>query len=536
MKTYFTLVSFIIAFPILLFAQTIAPKIEWYKIYDGPGNGVDLTNDITMDKTNNIYLAGRSAGRDSSQDLLILKYSPTGDSLLDLRYMGAPHSWDEADWIAIDSASNIYVVGQSTFEQNSPYAIFHKYSANGALLWTRDFHDNINMNSEGVQVVLNSKAEPIIGYNQTAAKIGKYSTSGDSLWTVSIYDDTSSYQVNYLTTDKDDNIYAALLQSFWAGGDMPDTRVILLKITESGVPLWRKQFAESRAKKIVFDKEANLVLLLSDTKIIKCDSQGDTLWTREYSEAGDIVITTDLVVDSNNDIVFTGYGLGNDSWDYFTQKLSSAGKDVWARTFNSDEHFDDYAYSVGLDKGNNLYVTGGSHTSGLSGLCYTLKYSSAGELQWQIKFDAPRSNYETGKKIFVDDSNNVYVGGEVADTLNGWNFLALKIKQEMSTGIEKENDNIPTAFSLSQNFPNPFNPSTAIRIGVPKRSHIRIALINILGQNIATLMNEERDVGYYDIHWQATVASGVYFYRMEATDLHNPNDRFVATKKMLIVK
>jgi hypothetical protein len=530
MKQYSVLLFFAFIVPILVFAQTNTPKIEWYKIYDGPGHGVDLTNDIVMDQSNNIYLAGRSAGRDSSQDLLILKYSFTGDSLLELRYLSALHSWDEADWIAVDSESNIYVVGQSTFEQTSPYAIFHKYSADGALLWARDFHDNININSEGVQVVLNSKGEPIIGYNQTAAKIAKYSTSGDSLWTVPIQDDTSSYQVQYIAIDKDDNIYAALLQSFWAGGDLPVTKVVLLKITQSGVPLWRRQFAETKAKKIVFDKETNPILLLSDTIIMKCDLEGDTLWTRQYPEVGDIVITTDLVIDSNDNIVFTGYGLGSDSWDYFTQKLSSAGKDVWTSVFNSDEHLDDYAFSVALDKSDNIYVTGGSHNSGPSGLCYTLKYSSAGDLQWQMKFDAPRSNYETGKSIFVDDSDNVYVGGEVADTANGWNFLALKIRQDVSAGIEEVKNNMPTAFTLSQNYPNPCNPSTVISYQLPTNTLVTLKVYDELGRIVRTLVEERQAAGTHSVTFNASnLSSGVYFYRLTA-------GIFVQTKKLMLLR
>ena len=530
MKKYFVLLFYALIVPILVFAQTNTPKIEWYKIYDGPGHGIDLPNDIVMDQSNNIYLAGRSAGRDSSQDLLILKYSPPGDSLLELRYLSALHSWDEADWIAVDSESNIYAVGLSTFEQNTPYAIFHKYSANGALLWARDFHDNININSEGVQVVLNSKGEPIIGYNQTAAKIGKYSTAGDSLWTLPIQDDTSSYQVQYIAIDKNDNIYAAILQSFWAGGDLPATKVVLLKITEAGVPLWRMQFGETKTKKIVFDKETNLVLLLSDTKIMKCDSAGDTLWTREYPEVGDIVITTDLVIDSNDDIVFTGYGMGDDSWDYFTQKLSSAGKDVWTRVFNSDEHLDDYAYSVGLDKDDNIYVTGGSHNSGPSGLCYTLKYSSAGDLQWQMKFEAPHSNYETGKNIFVDDSDNVYVGGEVADTLNGWNFLAMKIRQDVSAGIKRVKNTTPTAFTLSQNYPNPFNPTTVISYQLPVNTLVTLKAYDELGRLVRTLIDERQTAGTHSVMFNASnLPSGVYFYRLAAGS-------FVQTKKVMLIK
>ncbi|MFA6440456.1 MAG: T9SS type A sorting domain-containing protein [Bacteriovoracaceae bacterium] len=536
MKQYLLLSIIILALPIMLFSQTITPKIDWYKVYDGPGKGVDLTNDIKIDESQNIYLVGRSAGPDSSQDLLILKYSKNGDSTLGLRYISAPHSWDEANSIAIDSKSDIYVVGGATFGQNTFYALFHKYSINGELIWAKNFNSDLNINSTGVQVVLNSKEDAIIGYNRSSAKIGKYSSLGDSLWTVSIYDDTSFYEVNYLAVDKNDNIYAAITQKYWNGGDLPETKIVLVKINNTGEVLWRKQFKGNDVRKTMFDNEDNFILMTTEALIVKINSLGDTLWTRQYPEIGNIVITTDLVVDSNNDIVFTGYGLGDNSWDYFTQKMSSTGQEKWVCTFNSDENLNDFASSLTIDKENNIFVTGGTHNSISVGYCYTVKYSTTGEFKWALKFDAPHSKFENGNKIFVDDSSNIYIGGEVADSINGWNFLALKIKQENSTGIISVDKNIPSNYSLSQNYPNPFNPSTTIRFSVPKQSHIRIEVVNTVGQHIATVINETRDAGNYEVSWQANISSGMYFYRIEAIDIHNPNNNFVETKKMILLR
>jgi hypothetical protein len=487
-------------FPILTFSQTIIPKLDWYKIYDGPGNSVDLTNDIKMDINKNIYLSGRSVGLDGA-DLLILKYSEFGDSLLELKFDSAPQSWDEAFSIAIDSDFNIYVIGSSTFEQNTFYAIFHKYSLNGELLWAKNFNQDINVNSEGVQVVLNSKEEAIIGYNRISAKIGKYSSAGDSLWTISIEDDTSSYQVNYITTDKNDNIYASILQLYWDGGDLPATKVLILKISDSGEILWVKIFDSNGGRKIILDKDENPILLAADTKIIKFNPIGDTLWTKEYPYVGDIIITTNLIVDSKNNILFTGYGLGNDSWDYFTYKLTSSGEELWTRIFNSDEQLNDYAYGLAIDKDDNIYVTGGTHNSISVGYCYTIKYSSEGELKWKHKFDAPHSKFENGNEIFVDDSNNVFVGGDVADSINGWNFLAFKIKQDFTTGIE-----------------NTDNPNTKINFSIPESDNIKIEIYDILGRFISELFHGYITAGNHSKDFNTSnLSSGIYYYRLSTS-------------------
>jgi hypothetical protein len=73
----------------------------------------------------------------------------------------------------------------------------------------------------------------------------------------------------------------------------------------------------------------------------------------------------------------------------------------------------------------------------------------------------------------------------------------------------------PTTFSLLQNFPNPFNPSTTIQFTLPKSGHVELKIYNMLGQEVATLVNEQRVAGTYSAQWNAnSVASGVYFYRL----------------------
>jgi hypothetical protein len=75
----------------------------------------------------------------------------------------------------------------------------------------------------------------------------------------------------------------------------------------------------------------------------------------------------------------------------------------------------------------------------------------------------------------------------------------------------------PTEFSLGQNFPNPFNPSTIIQYTLPHRAHVTLTVYNTLGQQIATLVNSDIDAGYHELQFNATsLASGVYFYRMQA--------------------
>jgi hypothetical protein len=89
---------------------------------------------------------------------------------------------------------------------------------------------------------------------------------------------------------------------------------------------------------------------------------------------------------------------------------------------------------------------------------------------------------------------------------------------------------MPAAFRLEQNFPNPFNPTTAIRFALPQASHVIVAVVDRLGLRVATLVDGELDAGLHTVQFDGTgLASGVYFYRMRAGS-------FTDTKKLLLIR
>ena len=98
------------------------------------------------------------------------------------------------------------------------------------------------------------------------------------------------------------------------------------------------------------------------------------------------------------------------------------------------------------------------------------------------------------------------------------------------TDVKKENNQTPTAFTLSQNYPNPFNPSTIIKYSIPKSGIVTLKVYNMLGQEVATLVNQMQKSGNYIVNFNANkLASGVYMYRIQSGD-------FTLTKKMELLK
>jgi hypothetical protein len=85
-------------------------------------------------------------------------------------------------------------------------------------------------------------------------------------------------------------------------------------------------------------------------------------------------------------------------------------------------------------------------------------------------------------------------------------------------------------FRLSQNYPNPFNPNTKISWHSPVANHQTLKVYDVLGNEVATLVNEFRNAGSYEVDFDASkLSSGVYFYKLQAGD-------FVQTKKMILMK
>ena len=131
---------------------------------------------------------------------------------------------------------------------------------------------------------------------------------------------------------------------------------------------------------------------------------------------------------------------------------------------------------------------------------------------------------------------NVCLSGNVVNVLwyddrNGNNEIYYKRNPTGNpTGIEIISSEIPERFSLSQNFPNPFNPTTNFEFTVPNRGFVNVTIFDAMGRVVETLVNEELKPGTYEAEWRASkFSSGVYFYKLTSGD-------FSETKRMVMIK
>jgi subtilisin family serine protease len=129
----------------------------------------------------------------------------------------------------------------------------------------------------------------------------------------------------------------------------------------------------------------------------------------------------------------------------------------------------------------------------------------------------------------------VMMGGRDVTALESA-VVSARARYRQATPVDDNGEpNLPSAFELQQNFPNPFNPETMISYTLQRANQVSVAVYNLLGQQIATLVDERQNAGTFSIHWDGRdydgrpVASGVYFYRLKAGDI-------TQTKKMILLK
>jgi len=126
------------------------------------------------------------------------------------------------------------------------------------------------------------------------------------------------------------------------------------------------------------------------------------------------------------------------------------------------------------------------------------------------------------------DPSATYVGAFGAeDWTNSWST----IHKSPATSVNETNLNkVPAYYELSQNYPNPFNPVTTIRFAIPQAGNVKLSIYNIIGEEVATLVNGFRNAGSYSVNLDASnLSSGIYIYRIDS-------NTFALSKKMTLVK
>ena len=163
-------------------------------------------------------------------------------------------------------------------------------------------------------------------------------------------------------------------------------------------------------------------------------------------------------------------------------------------------------------------------------------------LQWKIAYllgPIPIELLSTKDTIWIAPGNWIVqdiIPGQYIDNLtilgiDPFSIPGLETKLTNEIVVDVENEKLfPNTFSLEQNYPNPFNPTTNIGFQIADRGFVSLKVFDILGNEVATLVNEEKPAGIYEVNFDAVeLPSGIYFYKLQTGS-------FVETKKMVLIK
>jgi uncharacterized delta-60 repeat protein len=349
-----------------------AGQVQWAARYNGPGNGLDAAEAITLDDSGNVYVTGFSIGSNGFFGYATIKYRPSGQPQWIVRYNGAGNGDDFALAMAVDRSGNVYVTGESfALDGSSNYATI-KYNAAGGEEWVARYSlSGVDLNGATAIAVDSLGNVYVTGQSSFDYATIKYNAAGQEQW---------------------------LARYNGPGNDADGATAI--GVDDSG-NVYVTGFSIGSADNY-------------DYATIKYNSAGQEQWVARYEGLGkDWDLANDMIINTSGNVYVTGQSVGTTypDYDYVTIRYDSTGQQQWVNRYNGPTHGEDEATAIALDNLENVYVTGASVGSGGAYDYATIKYNSAGEEQWIIRYDGPASSYDLARGVAVDALGDVYVTG-----------------------------------------------------------------------------------------------------------------------------
>ena len=525
-RKYVFVIFYFCLFTFYLAAQ---PTQEWVARYERPSGSSGIANQMALDKVGNCYVLGNTAANGGV--MVLIKYNSSGDTAWTRTY---PQTGNVG--VVADSIGNVYITGYFG-PSFGPYNIVTiKYNPVGVQQWLKIYDSGGN--DECRDIAMDKTGNVYIGgFSDNQSLIIKYNINGDTVWTRKYGETNYRFPGINLILDYQNNVFISGRREHTPSSTGSQ---FTIKYDSNAVFRWINNPLENlmiSPTKTGTDISGNVYVtgqsFNNNILTIKYDFNGNEVWQRIYDGPGiGTDRPTDLKIDLAGNVVITGisYGTGSGS-DYLTMKYNSFGDSIWVKTYNGTNSNNDESYSLDIDDSNNVYITGRSINTGFSWDYATIKYLSNGTQAWLSLYNnQPTNGEDIAYKVLVDKNRNVFVTGTSRGFVGGPSDY-LTIKYSQTVGIDPLITSITNQYQLEQNYPNPFNPVTRIKYQIIKNNETaKIVVFDIIGRELATIINEKHLTGTYEIAFDAkNLSSGIYFYKLITGD-------FTETKKMILIK
>ncbi|TKJ36564.1 hypothetical protein CEE37_14890 [candidate division LCP-89 bacterium B3_LCP] len=362
------------------------------------------------------------------------------------RYNGPANGADEAAVIAVDADGNVYVGGSSYGVGTGYDFTVIKYSPAGVLLWEDRHNSGFNWPDRVDALVLDASANVYAtgtygyasGPEHDILTI-KYDTDGNIQW-MHIYDGPLGYDTyaEDIALDSDGNVFVATTSH-----EASQYYYILLKYSNDGVLLWEVYHNPGPGQEwpsdMALDSDDNVYITGYCTEsgsdhdflTVKYDNDGAVQWSVVYDgPAGDADEGLYIAVDGDANVYVAGYSVENDTDpDYTTIKYNSAGVLQWVKRYDAANE-SDYIFGLGLDLDGNVYVAGhADFNPGATDILkfVTIKYDADGVELWQRIYEGGAEDSHCSA-MTLDSQANVYVTG--MNYVDEYDYITVKYNTE----------------------------------------------------------------------------------------------------------
>ena len=403
----------------LLVKYSSSGEEQWARLYDYQ-HEEDFGLALVMDRQGYIYEAGAVMNWHGGGhfDLSVLKYSPDGVLQWARAFSGPGMNEDSAVALAVDPQNNLVVAGYSHPNFDSSGFLVVKYSPSGDTLWSRCVIGDRDDNG-AVGIGTDSLGNVVFAGNlDRAYLIVKYSPSGSELW-----------QQTYNGPGYHDSLVAFVVEP---GGDVCVTGwseqrggnddAVTAMYSSAGDSLWAQRCDRLISGGLALAQAGDRYCVGGtygreyhyDASLVSYDRAGNECWFRGLGGPGPSAdLATDVVFDPAGNVVVAGYlDVTGEGRDLAVAKYSPAGELLWLRTYGNVRARNDVATAVAADRWNNVYVTGHSEGESTGRDYVTLKYDPDGNQLWVMRYDGPAHRNDTTTGLAVDRSGNVVVTGQ----------------------------------------------------------------------------------------------------------------------------
>lgn len=495
-------------------------------------SGPDKANGLVLGQNGSIYAAGYVYNSSTNNDISLVKFTPGEPDPVTMAVIWDYASGDDkAVSIIKDLDGNIIICGYVSSVANKSDFYTAMYSQEGVCLWTNVL--NLPGNQYATDLLTDGNFVYVIGYTDLSYDVSNYGYNV-IMQTIKINNSSSTYTVVDLPNSGEIPLSFVISENAYGSYPPIPSKIIATGITD--VPGLISPDYDYFVMKFTRD-------IFGGQNVFE--------WWDKYGSAGNTDVGTKVLCNDEGMPVLTGYATINNNFDFCTVKYDRDNGNWSELNIFDNQGGNDKA--TGMDRNGRTYVVAGyseyaadiqyistffSDNNGVINEIWTEDYSplpvSNRGASYYTGHHATTAFTQNGNIITFTqawNSNEQVFGIVEYDTLGNQVFTA---EYDSNPADLKKPVNKAYEFNMLQNYPNPFNPVTKISYTLPEKSLVTIKVYDILGREVANLVNTYKEMGdNYETFDASQLSAGIYIYKLTAVGQKNVYEKI---SKMVLVK